>query len=406
MVLLVTDVFVLLTQVLLWVVVGLFAWYVLLRALPRAFLGGLVLLLLLGVAALTFYRGSPDQGILGDLWRIIAVPFSPIGLILILLLIAFSEVFRGKGLSKSGINLVRIAVPLLLIFSIPAVSYFLAQRAEAEALQITRPAPTEALGGGRRVIVVLAQDTTRLQIRPRTQPNPDPISRPATRAPLFPPPEPLNESTFAILAEQPIQLTERGNRLTYAGQLFIEERTRGTAPLLIVSGGATSRDRKEGDTRENTSEARAASTYLQNRFSIPEGDIIEESQSPTVHDSAENVRDLLRSRNINFGNQLFVVTSAIEMTRSALTFSREFTNAGTNGADVTIIPRPTDFYTIPPREAIQQRLRGRDLIERGFRLGDLLPSTDAFSLSSKVVSEYINSIYYFLRGWIRPVKTL
>jgi uncharacterized SAM-binding protein YcdF (DUF218 family) len=406
MVLLVTDVFVLLTQVLLWVVVGLFAWYVLLRALPRVFLGGLVLLLLLGVAAFTFYRGSPDQGILGDIWRIIAVPFSPLGLILILLLIAFSEVFRGKGLSKTGINLVRIAVPLLLIFSIPAVSYFLAQRAEAEALQITRPAPTEALGGGRRVIVVLAQDTTRLQIRPRTQPAPAPTNSPATQAPLFPPPEPLDESTFALLADQPVQLTERGNRLTYAGQLYGEERARGTAPLLIVSAGATTRDRKEGDTTENTSEARAASTYIQNRFGVPAGDIIEDSQSPTIHDSAVNVRELLRSRNINFGNQLFVVTSAIEMTRSALTFSREFTNSGTNGADATIIPRPTDFYTIPPREAIQQRVRGRDLIERGFRIGDLLPSTDALTLSSKVISEYINSIYYFLRGWIRPVRTL
>ncbi|KAM3100941.1 YdcF family protein [Phormidesmis sp. 146-12] len=406
MVLLVTDVFVLLTQVLLWVVVGLFAWYVLLRALPRVFLGGLVLLLLLGVAALTFYRGSPEQGLLGDIWRIIAVPFSPIGLILILLLIAFSQVFRGKGLTKTGINLVRIAVPLLLILSIPAVSYFLAQRAESEALEITRPAPTEALGGGRRVIVVLAQDTTRLQLRPRTQPIPDQALPRTTQAPLIPPPEPLNESTFGILASQPIQLTERGNRLTYAGQLYAEERARGTAPLIVVTAGETARERKEGDTRENTSEARAASTYLQNRFGIPEGDIIEESQSPTVHDSAENVRELLRSRNISFGNQLIVVTSAIEMTRSALTFSREFANAGTNGADVTIIPRPTDFYTLPPRDALRQRLRGRDLIERGFRLSDLLPSTDAFALSSRVVSEYVNSIYYFLRGWIRPVRTL
>ncbi|NJR51400.1 MAG: hypothetical protein HC780_19290 [Leptolyngbyaceae cyanobacterium CSU_1_3] len=203
MVLLVTDVFVLLTQVLLWVIVGLFAWYVLLRALPRVFLGGLVLLLLLGVAALTFYRGSPEQGLLGDIWRIIAVPFSPIGLILILLLIAFSEVIRGKGLSKRGITLVRIGVPLLLILSIPAVSYFLAQRAELEAIQLTRLAPPEALAGARRVIVVLAQDTTRLQLRPRTQPIPAPTAPQVNRSPFFTPAEPINESTFALLAEQP-----------------------------------------------------------------------------------------------------------------------------------------------------------------------------------------------------------
>lgn len=404
MVLLVTDVFVLLTQVLLWVIVGLFAWYVLLRALPRAFLGGLVLLLLLGVGALTFYRGSPEQGLLGDIWRIIAVPFSPIGLILILLLIAFSEVVRGKGLSKTGINLVRIGVPLLLILSIPAVSYFLAQRAEAEALQITRPAPTESLAGGRRVIVVLAQNTTRLQLRPRTQPTPTSTPTQSSRAPLIQPPEPLTESTFTLLTDQPIQLTERGNRLTYAGQLYQEERSRGTAPLLIVSAGSVpGREDKSGDTRENTSETRAASTFLQNRFSVPASDIIEENRSETVHDSAVNVRELLRRQRIGFGNQLFLVTSAIEMSRSALTFNREFANEGT---EVEIIPRPTDFHTLPPKEAVQRRAAGRDLVERGFRLGDLLPSTDAFALGSRVINEYITSLYYFLRGWIRPVRTL
>ncbi len=46
MVLLFTDVFLLLTQVLLWIVVGIFVWLVLLRALPRQFLGLLVLLLI------------------------------------------------------------------------------------------------------------------------------------------------------------------------------------------------------------------------------------------------------------------------------------------------------------------------------------------------------------------------
>ncbi|NJR51399.1 MAG: YdcF family protein [Leptolyngbyaceae cyanobacterium CSU_1_3] len=200
-----------------------------------------------------------------------------------------------------------------------------------------------------------------------------------------------------------IQLTERGNRLTYAGQLYQEERGRGTAPLLIVSGGEATRERKTGDTTENTSEARAASTFLQNRFGIPAGDIIEENQSSTVHDSAVNTRELLQRQNIGFGNQLFVVTSAIEMSRAALTFDREFANTG---REVAIIPRPTDFYTVPPRETLRQRVQGRDLVERGVRISDLLPSTDAFSLSSKVVSEYVSSIYYFLRGWIRPVRTL
>ena len=403
MVLLVTDVFILLTQVLLWVVVGLFTWYVLLKALPRAFLGGLVILLLLGVAALTFYRGGPAEGLFGDIWQVLAVPFSPLGLVLIFLLIVLPGIFRGT-VSKTGLILLRVAIPLLLILSIPAVSYFLAQRSEAQALQITRAAPAETLGG-QRVIVLLGQDTTRLQLRPRTQPAPAPTATQTAQAPLIQPAEPLTENAYNILTQQPIQLTEQGNRLIYAARLYQEEVGRGTNPLLVVSAGSREgRDRKEGDTRENTSEARDIVRFLQNQ-GVPAGSILEDNNSPTVYDSAFNVQALLRARRINFGNQLFLVTSAIEMSRSALTFSREFNNRGSETV-ITIVSRPTDFHTLPQRDSLRRRTQGRDLTERGFRLGDLLPNTQAFALSSRVVNEYIASIYYFLRGWIRPVSTI
>ncbi|MBW4525548.1 MAG: YdcF family protein [Phormidium tanganyikae FI6-MK23] len=401
MVLLVTDVFVLLTQVLLWVVVGLFAWYVLLRALPRAFLGGLVLLLLLGVAAFTFYRGSPEQGLVGDIFRLIAIPFSPLGIILILLLIAFSELLRGGKLSRTGLILLRIAIPALLILSIPAVSYFLAQRAEAEAIDIARPVAAQALpAGARRVIVSLAQDTTRLQLRPRTQPIP---AAPAPTAPqLIPPPSPIPAGTLTLLTDQPVQLTERGDILTYTNQVYQEERARGTAPLVIVTAGdRPERLRRTGETQNEVSEAADARRFLQD-LGIPEGDIIGDSNSPTIQSSAVNVRQELRRRGINFGNQLILVSSAIEMNRAALTFNREFNS---NNVPLTVIPRPTNFFTLPAREALRGRAQGRDVVERNFQLADLIPSIDAFSLSSKVINEYVTSIYYFLRGWIRPVRT-
>ena len=402
MILLVTDVFVLLTQVLLWVVVGLFAWYVLLRALPRAFLGGLVLLLLLGVAAFTFYRGSPEQGLIGDIFRIIAVPFSPLGIILILLLIAFSELLRGGKLSRTGLILLRVAIPALLILSLPAVSYFLAQRAEAEAIDITRPAAVEPLpAGARRVIVSLAQDTTRLQLRPRTQAIP--TTTPPAPQQLIQPATPIPAGTYTLLADQPIQLTEKGDVLTYTSQVYQEERARGTAPLVIVSAGdRPERDRKTGETRDEVSEAADARRFLQ-RLGVSEGDIVGDSNSPTVQSSAVNVRQELQRRGINYGNQLIVVSSAIEMNRAALTFNREFTS---NNIPLTVIARPTNFFTLPPRDALRGRAQGRDVVERNFQLSDILPSIDALALSSKVVNEYITSIYYFLRGWIRPIRTL
>jgi uncharacterized SAM-binding protein YcdF (DUF218 family) len=402
MVLLVTDVFVLLTQVLLWVVVGLFAWYVLLRALPRAFLGGLVLLLLLGVAAFTFYRGSPQEGLIGDLFRVIALPFTPLGIILLLLLIAFTELVRGGKLSKTGLLLLRIAIPALLILSIPAVSYFLAQRAEAEAIAITRPVAGETLpAGARRVIVALAQDTTQLQLRPRTQPIPPPTAPPANQ--LIQPPAPIPDGTFTVLADQPIQLTENGDILTYTSQLYQEERARGTSPLVVVSAGSRpERNRKQGETRDDVSEAADARRFLQ-RLGVPEGDIIGDSNSPTIIDSARNTREELRRRGVNFGNQLVLVASAIEMNRATLTFIREF---NLNNVPLSVISRPTNFYTLPPKESLRGRAQGRDLVERNVQLSDLLPSIDALALSSKVINEYIASIYYFLRGWIRPIRTL
>ena len=58
MVLLLTDVFLLLTQVLLWIVIGLVTWFVLLKALPKAFLGMLVLLLILLLRTITLLRGE------------------------------------------------------------------------------------------------------------------------------------------------------------------------------------------------------------------------------------------------------------------------------------------------------------------------------------------------------------
>lgn len=407
MVLLVTDVFVLLTQVLLWVVVGLIAWYVLLRVLPRPFLGGLVLLLLLGVAAFTFYRGAPDQGLFGDIFRIIAIPFSPFGIILILLLIAFTPLVRGRVLTGTGVLLLRVAVPALLILSIPAVSYFLAQRAEAEAIQIVRPITAETLpAGARRVIVVLAQDTTRLQLRPRSVAPPAPTRTQPSQAPFIQPPAPLSEGEFSVIANQPVQLTEKGDVLTYAAQVYQQERNRGVAPLVVVSAG-TRPDRitRAGESRDEISEAADARRFLQ-RLGVPEGDIIGDSNSPTIHDSAVNVRQLLQRRlggSTAYGNQLVLVASALEMNRAALTFLREYEN---NGVQLRVYPRPTNFFTLPPRESLRSRVQGRDLVERNFQLSDILPSIDALALSSRVFNEYLASIYYFLRGWIRPIGTL
>ena len=118
-------------------------------------------------------------------------------------------------------------------------------------------------------------------------------------------------------------------------------------------------------------------------------------------EAAQNVRKILETRNIRYGNQIMVVTSAIESSRTALTFAREI---APDGQGVTIISRPTDFYTIPPAASLANRAKNADLIERNFMVSDLMPNVDSLQLSTKVISEAMTSLYYFLRGWIRPLR--
>jgi uncharacterized SAM-binding protein YcdF (DUF218 family) len=401
MVLLITDVFLLLTQVLLWILVGLAGRYMLLQVLPKAFLGGLVLLLLVIVCALTFFSGSPQPGLLGDIWQIISLLFNPLGLLLIFLLIVWRDA-ENKGINKTSRWLLRVATVALLLMSTPLLTNFLVQRSEAEAIQI-QPEAAVPLEGPRRVIVLLGQDTTRLQLRPRTQAIPTQPTQPAKPREFFslPVPDQINEYRYGLLADQPVQLTDRGNRLTYAAKVFNDERAAGTNPLLVISAGPRTGREKKGDEKpEEISETRDVARFMQERLGIPGADIREEWESQNIHDSAVNVRKKLQAENLNVP-QLMVVTSALEMSRAKLTFANEF---GADGNRFTVIARPTDFYTLPQKGAIERRVQGRDLIERNLRLVDLLPSADSLSLGVKVVNEYITSLYYFLRGWVRPLR--
>jgi uncharacterized SAM-binding protein YcdF (DUF218 family) len=392
MVLLVTDVFLLLTQVLLWILVGLAARFVLLKALPKAFLGGLVLALLVAVTALTFFKGAPEVGLLGDVWQILSVVLNPFGLVIILLCVVWRDVENGAKFNKI---ILRIGVASLLIFSLPIVSNFLAQRTEMEAIQIMQDPPPL---NGQRVIVLMGQNTTRLKLRPRAEAAP--AEKKVDRNGILPPPEPISEGKFSLLAGLPLQLTDQGDRILGAAQLFSSER--GNNPLLIVSAG-TRADRmtKANEKKENISEASDISRLLQSQFGIPGSAIVQDDDSRTVIESAQNVRKILESKNIRYGNQIMVVTSALEASRTALTFAREI---APDGQGVTIVSRPTDFYTIPSSASLVNRAQNADLIERNFMVSDLMPNVDSLQLSTKVISEAMTSLYYFLRGWIRPLR--
>lgn len=387
MVLLLTDVFLLLTQILLWIVVGLVIWFFLQRVLSKKFLGLLVLLLLLAVIVLAFFQGGINEpgSILEILWRLISFPLTPFGLGLILLyLLLTSKV--AKGLVR---NLVLGGLILLALGSVPAVAYFLAQELEMEAIELINPV-TQLEPGGRQVIVLLGKNTTRTQLRPRVNPLPE-ITTPIDR--------PLTPDQFEILSNLPVQLTERGDIIIYAAQLYQEETRRGTNPLIVVSAGRRSdRRQKDGEVRETITEATDIQRFLVQTLNVPESAIILDHDNGNIRNSADKVKQLLQNQQINFGNQVMVVGSALNMNRAALTF-REVFNAS------RIIARPTDFYTLPRADRLAAVAIGRDLVEREIQITDILPTADAFHLSSMAIQEYLNSFYYFLRGWIRPFQS-
>ncbi|MGA7934887.1 MAG: YdcF family protein [Kovacikia sp.] len=383
MVLLLTDVFLLLTQVLLWLVVGLIAWFVLLKLLPKPFLGMLVLLLILVVLGLSFIAGPPPSSdVLGILWRMISFPFTPLGLIIILLLVLLT----GKP-SKIARRFIVLGLLILALGSFPFFSYYLIQELEMEGIEQIKTLPSLE-GGGRRVIVLLGQGTTRLQLRPRQG------TAPATDAKAE---KPIKSEAFDVLAKLPVQLTSKGNRLIYAAQLYQEESQAGTNPLIVVSAGTRPyRLQKEGEKKEDISETKDIQTFLTQTMKVPETAILLEHEGSTVRRSAEKVKKLLDDQKINYGNQVTIVTTAMNMHRTTLTFNQVFDQG-------TINSRPTDFYTLPPRERLGKLLEGKDLIERQLLASDFLPSAEAFCASTEAIDEYLASIYYFLRGWIRPL---
>ncbi len=399
MVLLLTDVFLLLTQVLLWIIVGLVTWFVLLKALPRAFLSLLVLLLILIILVLSFFQGppAPNTGVLDILWRIISFPFSPFGLGLILLLILLS----GTKLTKLASNIIKIMLVILLLGCFPIVAYFLAQELEWEGIRMIQ-APPAQVTGDTRVIVLLGQGTTRPFLGPRTTCDPQrPASgattpaQPAAPAPPDRAEEPLTAEMFRVLTQPPtqlpIQLTEKADRLTYAAQLYRQ----GPGSLIVISAPQRpDRKIKEAETNEVVSEAKDIQTFLNQTLGIPcEAMRFIDHNGTSVHESAKNIKKLLADNRVNYGNRLTIVSTAMNTERTFRTFREVF--------GFCPLARPTDFYTLPSRSRLDRLAPERNLVEHDIIVTDFLPSAEALYISTQAIEEYLTSGYYFLRGWIR-----
>jgi uncharacterized SAM-binding protein YcdF (DUF218 family) len=334
-------VFELLTQVLLWLLIGYIAWFVLKQFIPEKIYTFLGFALLITLIVLAFF--DADQGVVSEAWSLLSLPFRPLGIALMMLLWKFP--FKDLWQWKTIQNFTFWALLILLISAAPFTAYSLNRQAESDVVNLVRSTADKGSG----MIVVLAQDTTRPLIPPRTQ----------------------------------IELTEKGDRLRYAAQLYNDQ-----PGSVVVALAGTRPDVAGGDVNDRR-EMKEVRLVLEG-LGIPASQLVSDDKSSTVHESATAVEKIITSQ-FPTTDRIVLVTSAVEMRRTALTFTKALSKLSDRG--VQIIPRATSFLAL--NEATKSQVGYR------FRFPqDILPDEGALYQTSQALQEQFLSVYYFLRSWM------
>ncbi|MEM6501156.1 MAG: YdcF family protein [Cyanobacteria bacterium P01_C01_bin.89] len=350
-----------LTFLLLWIFIGWLIWYLLFKVkfVPVAYYTGLGIITVAALLTIAFM--SPTGRTSEILGSLLSLLFTPLGLALLLL----SRFNLKSGLAKfAGNGFAAAAFSILLFSSVPVVGFSLAEQLERSAIRdLNTDQVTQA-------IVLLGDGTTRV----------------------------------AGIGDQRIELTESGDRITEAAQLY----RRGVAPRIIVSAGfrpernaywlsgrsgcvdgevEAFRECRQGESTDIRALLERTGVPA-NAISVPEGEIVNRREIVDIRTSALDVQEEFGG-NVE-GVRITLVTSAINMRRAVLSFE---------SLGFTVVPAPTDFYTLP--------YDAPDIPPAPLRylgIPGLIPSVEGLSVSTKVVSEYLLSVFYFLRGWISPFR--
>ncbi|MGJ5630893.1 hypothetical protein [Nostoc sp. CALU 1950] len=115
--------FLLLSRVLLWLLIGTIVYSLFQRFYPSGtFVGRLILVVILVIVALSFL--NPNEPAVASLWRMISFPLKPLGASVLLMILAAQKI-KGGGIDKPGGYLIGWSLTILLLASTPAVAYFL-----------------------------------------------------------------------------------------------------------------------------------------------------------------------------------------------------------------------------------------------------------------------------------------
>ncbi len=332
--------FELITQIIILAAIYFLVRFVLLSFIERKYLtwfGGIVLVLLMVLAFL-----EPTNRTVGLLWGILSFPLRPLGLVLILLGYAVR-----KGYKQVAGPQIMAALLILLVCSLPVTAYLLTAQSEQKPLLETRGQQDVTAARGVQGIVVLGDggSPTDPTYRIRSQIN---------------------------TGEDGISVGQR-SRLLYASQLYASQQARGNEPLVIVSIGPKP---LEQDGISETSSI----TELLTSNGVPQDRIRIDLEGVDPRTSAIVSQRLLASDDAANRVPIMVVAPAINIRRVSSSFAK---------LNFEVIARPTDFYVF--------QLQG------GVRLAaasDLIPNAEALVITTRVVDEYLATVYYFLRGWL------
>ncbi len=328
--------FLLLTQILLWLLITAILYQLLLKVIPRPYLTVLGALFLFLIIVMAFF--FPNDRLVRSAWSVLSFPLKPVGASIILLSLALRQ---GLAASK---NLVSAALLILLVSSTPFLANLLAQTTELGAIQAERQVNTAGATRPAGAIVVLGRGTTQANLPYRTQ----------------------------------IQLTDTGDRILYAAQLYREQRALGSRPIVIVSAGP--RTDLQGNQNQNV-EANDIATLL-TQMGVPRDQIVIEPRGVDLRSSAVEVNRILRNQGLG-NTPVIVVTSGINSRRARLTFS----DVGLN-----VVSRPTDFVAFQSRATPRLRIGVESFI----------PTVEALTVTTRILEEFLGSLYYSLRGWLAP----
>ncbi|GAB4347973.1 MAG: hypothetical protein Fur0042_14660 [Cyanophyceae cyanobacterium] len=349
-----------LTFLLIWIFIGWLLWYLLFQVkfIPTAYYTGLGIVTVAALLTIAFM--SPTGRTSELLGSLLSLLLTPLGLSLLLL----SRWTLREGPNKFTSNgLAATAFTILLFASTPMVGYSFAEQLERDSIRnLGDRGPTQA-------IVLLGQGTTRV----------------------------------AGIGEDRLELTESGDLITYAAQLYRQ----GISNRIIVSAGfrpeanaywLSKRTTCPDDPAAFRACRNAESTDIRillqrmgvpaSAIVIPEGELANRRELVDVRTSALDVRDEFGGT--PNGARIALVASALSMARATYAFE----NVG-----FTVVPKPADFYTLP--------YDSPDLPNAPWRylsIPDLIPNVDGLTVTTKVIKEYLLSVFYFLRGWVSPFR--